>query len=494
MGFFKKIYESVFIRNRTGYYGNTLKAFSDLEAHEMMRLIQEIRVVSREREDKIKDYTEMLNDGITLSAVDLIAEDSTQYSEKKGATVWVESQDKDFEIRANDFLQNQFDVERMVYAIIFNIIAYGECYINTFYSDEEYRRAGSRVGEYFEIEEPDKVCHVYKFGKPSGYYVKENTKYSSRTIEDKLLTEKDFIHFIADKGMNREKITLEVPSPDGDGFVEKEYVINYGSSFLEAARTYFRTKILIDNILVLSRLSRSQFYRIFGIEVGNADSIETEDIVKEVKDAISLQRGLNLEMDKLSTVASPISTGGNIYIPTRQGKGSVQIDTTGGDTDVRAMLDVDYFDNQYYGALKVPKQFLGQAEDMPGGLGDTTLTRLDIRYARTCKRVQSVFREGIKDLIYWWGAVTNKSIPDFSVEMSKISTAEDDEKARSEAIEIEKVNAVLQLADRLMGESKLDEESSKELLRFLIEEVYGEQRISDILLGKKKKIRNEVEY
>ena len=129
----------------------------------------------------------------------------------------------------------------------------------------------SRLGEYFEIENPKFVSHVYKFGKPAGFYVKEENKESSRTVYDKLMSEKDFIHFTADKGMNREKIQIEHMGENGEPEV-KSYTIRYGSSFLESARTYFRTMMLLNDILLISRLSRSQFYRLFQIEVGASDT------------------------------------------------------------------------------------------------------------------------------------------------------------------------------------------------------------------------------
>ena len=219
--------------------------------------------------------------------------------------------------------------------------------------------------------------------------------------------------------------------------------------------------------------------------------METEEIVKEIRDAISTQRSLDLTGRGLNTIASPMSTGGNIYIPVREGKGATNVSTTGGDVDVRAILDIDYFDNQYYGALKVPKQFLGQSEDMPGGLGDTTLTRLDIRYARTCKRLQLIIKNGITDLVNWYCSETSTPMKDFTVHMTKITTADDDEKAQVIEAQMNKVNTLLDMVDRFsnnMDETgKITINDTKKLLRYIIEEIYGDRELADIMFGKEAK-------
>ena len=138
----------------------------------------------------------------------------------------------------------------------------------------------------------------------------------------------------------------------------------------------------------------------FSVEVGASDDRETTRIIKELRDVVSTSQTIQPNTS-ISTIASPMSTGGNVYFPTRNGKGSVSVDTIGGDFNVSEIADVDYLNNKYAGALKVPKAFLGTTDDMPSGLGDTTLTRLDIRYARTVKRLQRIIKTGIHNLILW---------------------------------------------------------------------------------------------
>lgn len=480
----KKLNESSVLRGQQlRLTGDVAGNYSDLDIQLLQKLIADIHKVADDRESKLKEYTEMLNDGITLSAAELFAEDATQQDPDRNATVWVTSEDKDFEEEINRFLQEAVDVESQAFAHAFNVVVYGECYLHTFKSDEEYKKNGV-VGDYFEVERPENVAHLYRYGKPVGYWVQNTIERRSSMVKyNTIYSEADFIHFIADRGYNREQITLSSPNPQTGEEEEIIYTIRYGSSFLEAARTYFKTRMLLDDVLLLSRLTRSQFYNLFGVEVGQADTAETTRIINDVRNAVQNTRSLDLTGNKMFTSPAPLSTGGNVFYAIRDGKGSANVQTIGGPTDVRAILDIDYFDNKYYGALKVPKQFLGQAEDMPGGLGDTTLTRLDIRYARTVKRVQKILKAGYSDLIRWyWNEKKGSIPPKFEVHMFKVTTADDDEKAVATESELERIDKIIGLFNDLGVKDKLSPEESKNLIRYIVERIMGDKEVADLVV------------
>jgi len=93
------------------------------------------------------------------------------------------------------------------------------------------------------------------------------------------------------------------------------------------------------------------------------------------------------------------------------------------------MLDIDYFLSKVFSGLRVPKAYLGFEEMLPGSLGAATpLIQLDVRYARTVKKLQRAFMEGIKDLCslhlkYKLGV--NIPAKDIPLNMSTISGAEE---------------------------------------------------------------------
>ena len=327
-------------------------------------ILTSLRTLSNDRLSKIKDYRDMLRDGVTLSAVELISEDASLIDSDTGLAAWVESADNpDFAEMMTSFLKNKFRINDVIYPLAFNIVTFGECFVDTNYSNIDYRKEYN-VGDYFTLTDPEDVVHIYRYGVPLGYLYQPKNKDRSTTDNDKLLPERSFIHFISDRA-NRDTLS-------SDSYIQ------YGSSFLEAARQYYKQRQLLDDLLILARLTRSSFYRLFSVDVGAASSQDTARMIRELKTAVSSKQSINVSTEVFSSRSSPILTGGNVYFPTRNGQGAVTVQEVGGEVNVSALADIDYFDDRYYGALKVPKQFLGQSDEAPGGIGDTTLTQLDI--------------------------------------------------------------------------------------------------------------------
>ena len=431
-------------------------------------ILTSLRELSNDRLSRIADYREMLKDGVTMSAVELISEDASLIDADTNLAAWVESADNpDFAEMATDFLKNKLRINDVIYPIAFNVVAFGECFINTNYSNEEYRKEYN-VGDFFTIVEPEDVIHIYRFGVPLGYLYRPQNKDKTIVDNDKLLPERSYIHFISDRA-NKDYITSDQSS-----------YIQYGASFLEAARPYYKQRQLLDDLLILARLTRSSFYRLFSVDVGAASSQDTAKMMRELKTAVSSKQSINVSNEVFSSKSSPILTGGNVYFPVRNGQGAVTVQEVGGEVNVSALADIDYFDDRYYGALKVPKQFLGQSDEAPGGIGDTTLTQLDIRYARTVKRCQRIIKSGLKDLIYWFCSIHNILPPSFSVEMPRILTAEDTRLSDIQKSEIEITSSILDLVKNV-DDGVFENADKAKLIAALLNRVSNDEDIIDAL-------------
>ena len=205
----------------------------------------------------------------------------------------------------------------------------------------------------------------------------------------------EFVHFISSKLSKREKIKLNVRKSDNT----QEEVTCYrvvGTSIVDSARTMFRINALIDNILVLSRIARSTQFNLVKVEVGNANPGQTQQMLSDVRRRFQanskLSKGVGFRSDP-----SPVPINSNIYLPTRDGKGDVTVDSVGDSIDVQSIVDVDYFTDKLFASLKVPKQYLGFAESL-GSMGNNSLVKQDLRYARSVIRVQQILINGIMDL------------------------------------------------------------------------------------------------
>jgi hypothetical protein len=89
----------------------------------------------------------------------------------------------------------------------------------------------------------------------------------------------------------------------------------------------------------------------------------------------------------------------NIYFATHGGQGNITIEAVGGDVDVKNLADLDYWNNKFYSAYGVPKQYYGWTDDAAGFNGGTSLAILSSEFAKGVKRVQNALIQMVTDAI-----------------------------------------------------------------------------------------------
>ena len=82
---------------------------------------------------------------------------------------------------------------------------------------------------------------------------------------------------------------------------------------------------------------------------------------------------------------NPMSVEEDYYLPVRQGSATEIISLPGGQ-NAAAIDDVNYLRDKLFSAIKIPKSYLSQLDQMPEE--KTTLAQKDIRFARTIQRLQ----------------------------------------------------------------------------------------------------------
>lgn len=608
-------------------------SFNGISDQNLWKLVSQIRQVSSERSKKFEEYKHMLNDSVIQSAIELMADDATQTCPDNEKTVWIEEiegSDKKTVKALNDWLLETVKIEEYIWTYAYNVISHGELFLRTFHSDKEFEKdSGTERGDYFELEtDPVKVCELLKYGKTIGYYVNEGEG------KDKYIyNAKDFIHFLSDRGHNREDIIVLDTDNEGKD-IEKKFIMRYGTSFIEPARSAYRILKILEDVLVMSRIVRSSMFRIFQIEVGSAGKKETLKIINDIKRAITSRETFNKVEDLYNSDKSPIPIGSNIYSPRRNQKGDIQVEEVGGNVDVKDIIDIEYFRNKVFAALKIPKAFLGWEEclrantkirlldgtvktikeivdnkdeyigkpilscnedgeivptiithakktrkdanfvrvhldngkyvdatpdhlfmlrdgsfreagdlvkedfimsntfqeineieirldvkvvrveqldiiedaydlgveneshvfaldagifvhnSIPGGMNNTSLTKLDIRYARTIKRIQSVLKNGIRDMCNYWLFINDKKdkIDKFKVKMTKITSSEDAEKS-------EEMESLIRLADsihNLVGRDYEDLLNKREFLIWLSNDIMKIEGMEKVIKSKEE--------
>jgi hypothetical protein len=397
---------------------------------------------------------EMSRDSVIGSAIEIMADDACQRDETTGKSVTINSPDEDLKKFLEGFLENTIRIDERIWTWAYEIIKHGDlklrrCEYNVngdinsvravYYEDVINPYLVSRIeymGNILGFEDSEADLGSYSYYNKSGNVVGRNG--GSMTGTSRFENEDAFIHFLSSKLARREKISLSVRRGE-----EVEQVSCYrvvGTSLVDNVRQIFRIMMMLDNMLVLSRIARSTQFNLVKIEVGEANPGKTQQILSDVRRRFEGNTSLRKDLG-FRTDPSPVPINSYLYIPTRDGKGDVTVDSVGDSVDISSIVDIDYFTDKEFAALKVPKQYLGFAESL-GSLGTNSLVKMDLRYARSVQRVQHILINGItalcKNYLQFRGRI--EDMEKFTVEMRPLPTSET-------ASRIEEVSTNLQMVD-----------------------------------------------
>ena len=312
--------------------------------------------------------------------------------------------------------------------------------------------------------------------------------YLDRDNPDKYIKPDRIVNFANNTG--KHSVTFEVGNSTDPASSKVYYTLERGESFIEDAMTAWQVLAALEDILLLTRMTRSILYRIFSVEVGNKGNKETKDLLERLKNKIKMDETVDIRSKIYNSSLAQVPLGDSIFIPTRNGVGVIDVKTVGGDVNLHDAVDLDYFKDKLFSGLRIPAPFLGFTESLPGGIGDTSLTRMDIRYSRTITRIQTILAEGLKDLclVYLKLTRTEKALnelPDFKIIFTSINSAEDISRADLKQTQMETLKSVLEGLKGLGVDIAGNSEGYEETRQQLIKEYYGSILLEKILEDEK---------
>lgn len=342
-----------------------------------------------------------------------------------------------------------------------------------------YYKDNDKFVPYLEmIPNPAEVFELTRFGKTAGY-IKTNiptAQYNTTASNNQYMTykfdrgdvelfgAKEFVHACLEDASNRCPESVEIfvdrDYKNGDkgrdgtsskSSVKSSYDVRGGVSMLASAYKAWRELMLLQQSVMLNRVTQSSVIRVIGVEVGDMPKEMIGPHIRGIKNMIE-QKAAIMTGNNMSEYTNPGPTINTIYIPKHDGVGDINIQSIGGDVDVKGLADLDYFMNQMFGALRVPKQFFAQTDDGAGFNGGESLALISSRYAKAIKRLQNTLIQMVTDAINI--LLIDRGLPNyvnkFKLKMQQPTTKE--EKERREMVEtkvrfVESVNGLLSDVD-----------------------------------------------
>jgi len=177
----------------------------------------------------------------------------------------------------------------------------------------------------------------------------------------------------------------------------------FGQSILENIFKVYKQKELLEDAILIYRISRAPERRVFKIDVGNMPSHMAMAFVDRVKNEIHQRRipssGGGAAM--MDATYNPLSMNEDYFFPvTADGRGS-DVTTLPGGANLGEIDDLRYFNNRLARGLRVPSSYLPQGpEDNPTPLSDGrvgTAMIQEFRFNEYCKRLQNYASQKLND-------------------------------------------------------------------------------------------------
>ena len=175
---------------------------------------------------------------------------------------------------------------------------------------------------------------------------------------------------------------------------------NRGSvlSYLHKAIKSLNQLRMIEDSLVIYRISRAPERRIFYIDVGNLPKVKAEQYLKEVMSRYRNKLVYDAGTGEIRDDRKFMSMMEDFWLPRREGGRGTEITTLPGGQNLGELSDIEYFQKKLYRSLGVPESRI--AADGGFNLGRSSeILRDELKFAKFVGRLRKRFANLFNDLL-----------------------------------------------------------------------------------------------
>ena len=180
-------------------------------------------------------------------------------------------------------------------------------------------------------------------------------------------------------------------------------------SFLHKGIKSLNQLRMIEDALVIYRLSRAPERRIFYIDVGNLPKVKAEQYLRDVMSRYRNKLVYDAQTGEIRDDKKHMSMLEDFWLPRREGGRGTEITTLPGGQNLGELKDVEYFKKKLYNSLNLPPSRL--TDDNKGfNLGKTTeVLRDELKFSkfigRLRKRFSFIFQDVLKTQLILKGVI-----------------------------------------------------------------------------------------
>ena len=235
----------------------------------------------------------------------------------------------------------------------------------------------SRSNEPIDIHQAPKIEEYYLYDPNSS--IGSSGSISFRNDAKSVKIAKDAITYVTSGLVDRNKQTI--------------------LSYLHKSIKALNQLRMIEDSLVIYRLSRAPERRIFYIDVGNLPKIKAEQYLRDVMNRYRNKLVYNADTGEIKDDRKYMAMLEDFWLPRREGGRGTEITTLPGGQNLGELADIEYFQKKLYKSLNVPSSRI----DVGGGgfnLGRSSeILRDELKFTRFVGRLRKRFSEVFNDML-----------------------------------------------------------------------------------------------
>ena len=155
---------------------------------------------------------------------------------------------------------------------------------------------------------------------------------------------------------------------------------------------------MIEDALVIYRISRAPERRIFYIDVGNLPKIKAEQYLKDVMNRYRNKMVYDATTGEIRDDRNHMSMLEDFWLPRREGGRGTEITTLPGGANLGEIDDITYFQRKLYRSLNVPISRLETEQGFSLGRS-TEITRDELKFTKFVQRIRKKFTPLFTDIL-----------------------------------------------------------------------------------------------
>lgn len=155
---------------------------------------------------------------------------------------------------------------------------------------------------------------------------------------------------------------------------------------------------MMEDALVIYRITRAPERRVFYVDVGNLPGLKAEQYVNNVMNKFRNKVVYDAETGEVKNNRNYMSVCEDFFLPRREGGKATEIQTLPGGQSLNELADVEYFQKKLYQSLNVPRQRLLNDNVMSIG-NSNEVTREELAFAKFIQRLRNRFNVLFKEAL-----------------------------------------------------------------------------------------------